>query len=262
MRSITFLGTGHATVVDCFNSCFYLKDGRTSLLVDLGGGLGLLGRLRRAGIRTRDIQNVFITHGHSDHILGLMGLAYLLKQDPSHKVRIFCSAAVKRTIEALFRRAFPSNARLLKESLLLNVVGSGKSARIGSLDATFFDLHSRKLAEQLGLHLCFKDKTRLVFFGDEPLKPGMERYAKGADIFIHEAFCLQREQARFGAHAKGHSTVSDAAKAAQQANARRLILIHMGDNDLKQRKRLYGEEARRFFQGPVVVPADLETVRF
>lgn len=35
---ITMLGTGNATVTECYNTCFVLRDGKRHLLVDGGGG--------------------------------------------------------------------------------------------------------------------------------------------------------------------------------------------------------------------------------
>ena len=40
------------------------------LLVDAGGGNGILQQLEKAGIRLGDIHDMFITHAHTDHILG------------------------------------------------------------------------------------------------------------------------------------------------------------------------------------------------
>lgn len=42
MNKITMLGTGNATVTQCYNTCFALQTGTTLLLVDGGGGNGVL----------------------------------------------------------------------------------------------------------------------------------------------------------------------------------------------------------------------------
>ncbi len=42
--------------------------------------------------------------------------------------------------------------------------------------------------------------------------------------------------------------------------AKNLILWHTKDNDVKNRKKLYEEEANKFFLGNVYVPNDLEEV--
>lgn len=50
MNKITILGTGNAVVDRCYNTCFVLETSATKLLVDAGGGNGILRRLKEAGI--------------------------------------------------------------------------------------------------------------------------------------------------------------------------------------------------------------------
>ena len=40
--NLTILGTGNATVTHCYNTCFVLHEGGQYLLVDGGGGNGIL----------------------------------------------------------------------------------------------------------------------------------------------------------------------------------------------------------------------------
>ena len=50
ITELTMLGTGNATVTRCYNTCFTIKTGKNILLVDAGGGNGILGQLEKAGI--------------------------------------------------------------------------------------------------------------------------------------------------------------------------------------------------------------------
>ena len=75
------LGTGNATVTRCYNTCFVLKDKDNSLLlVDAGGGNGVLSQLEKANISLTDIHDVFLTHAHTDHILGVVWVARMIMQ--------------------------------------------------------------------------------------------------------------------------------------------------------------------------------------
>ena len=65
MNKITMLGTGNATVTQCYNTCFALQTDTTLLLVDGGGGNGVLGQLKKAGIAIADIHHLFVTHAHT-----------------------------------------------------------------------------------------------------------------------------------------------------------------------------------------------------
>ena len=49
-NQITMLGTGNATVSQIYNTCFLLKTSSTLLLVDAGGGNGILSQLKKANV--------------------------------------------------------------------------------------------------------------------------------------------------------------------------------------------------------------------
>ena len=63
---ITILGTGNAHATRCYNTCFTLHGEKGVLLVDAGGGNGILTQLEKAGIRRKDISDLFVTHAHTD----------------------------------------------------------------------------------------------------------------------------------------------------------------------------------------------------
>lgn len=44
-NTLTLLGTGYATVTNCYNTCFLLRDEEQLLLVDGGGGNTILSQL-------------------------------------------------------------------------------------------------------------------------------------------------------------------------------------------------------------------------
>ena len=91
---LTMLGTGNAKVTECYNTCFLLSDAGRHFLVDGGGGNGILKQLKSAGTDWRDIHDIFVTHRHMDHILGVMWMirmfAQAMKRDGyAEEVRIY-----------------------------------------------------------------------------------------------------------------------------------------------------------------------------
>lgn len=80
MNRITMLGTGSALVTQCYNTCFVLETPTTRLLVDAGGGNGVLSQLRKAGISIAGIHHLFVTHAHTDHILGVIWVIRMVAQ--------------------------------------------------------------------------------------------------------------------------------------------------------------------------------------
>ncbi len=80
MNKMTMLGTGNATVTRCYNTCFVLETSTTRLLVDAGGGNGILGQLEKVGIPIADIHHLYVTHAHTDHVLGVVWIIRMVAQ--------------------------------------------------------------------------------------------------------------------------------------------------------------------------------------
>ncbi len=70
MNKLTILGTGNAMVTHCFNTCFILHHDDQKLMVDAGGGNGILRQMEQAKIPFTDIHDLFLTHAHTDHVMG------------------------------------------------------------------------------------------------------------------------------------------------------------------------------------------------
>ena len=78
--NITMLGTGNAMVTECYNTCFVLQDGEKHLLVDGGGGNTLLRQLKQAGFAWQDMREIFVTHKHVDHLMGIVWMIRMICQ--------------------------------------------------------------------------------------------------------------------------------------------------------------------------------------
>ena len=71
MRKLVILGTGFAMATKCFNTCFFLELEDGSLfLTDAGGGNGILRQLEVTNFDYNKCHHMFVTHGHTDHIVG------------------------------------------------------------------------------------------------------------------------------------------------------------------------------------------------
>ena len=75
---LTLLGTGNAGVTACYNTCFVLNDGENFFLVDGGGGNTVLRQLKEVGIDTNEIHDIFVTHKHIDHLLGIIWIVRMI----------------------------------------------------------------------------------------------------------------------------------------------------------------------------------------
>ena len=77
---------------------------------------------------------------------------------------------------------------------------------------------------------------------------------------MHEAFCLHSEADIFKPYEKNHSTVKDACELARKLNVKNVILYHTEDKNYGKRKALYIEEGKKYFDGNIIIPDDMETI--
>ena len=78
MERLIVLGTGNAQAIHCYNTCYAMQKGEEYFLIDAGGGNGILSQLDKAGIPLESIHNIFVTHAHNDHILGMVWMIRMI----------------------------------------------------------------------------------------------------------------------------------------------------------------------------------------
>lgn len=265
MNKIIMLGTGHATVTKCYNTCFIVKSSENMLLVDAGGGNGILRQLEAAGIDIADIHNLFVTHAHTDHILGVIWVIRMVMQkkvDGKYEgnLNLYGNDKVVNVIDKICNMILHKNYEKQKgKTVILHKLSDGDEFSLGSMRLQCFDILSKK-EKQYGFTLHFADGTRLVCFGDEPCNDHTLHYAQGTDWMMCEAFCLYSDRERFHPYEKCHSTALDAGKIAQELGVKNLVVYHTEDTDLYHRKQLYTHELSENYHGNIFVPDDLETI--
>lgn len=261
---LTILGTGNAAVTECYNTCFALSEGKRHFLVDTGGGNQILKILKDVDIPLEEIHDIFITHEHIDHLLGLVWLIRMMGQKMNQgkyegDVRIYCHSGLVSTITTIAELTIQKKVtKHIGERILLTPLESGDVKRILDCDVTFFDIGSTK-ARQFGFTLTTKEGTKLSCCGDEPYNPCEEAYVKDSDWLMHEAFCLYGEADKFKPYEKHHSTVKEACQLAGELGVKNLILYHTEETHLAERKRIYTEEGHTFYRGNLYVPDDKDT---
>lgn len=261
------LGTGNAAVTKCYNTCFVLRkeEENESLLVDAGGGNGVLVQLEKAGIPVNTIHNVFVTHAHTDHLLGAIWIIRTvaqLKQKGAYEgtLRIYGHDKVVEVLEWICRMTLPKKiVAFLGNGIELCEVKDGETIEVLGMNLQCFDIHSTK-EKQYGFALTLADGRRMVCLGDEPYNEQNRAYVEEADWLLCEAFCLYADREVFKPYEKHHSTALDAGKLAEELGVKNLLLFHTEDKTLSERRVKYTAEAKQYFSGSVFVPDDLEKI--
>ncbi|HLM91920.1 MAG TPA: MBL fold metallo-hydrolase [Thermoplasmata archaeon] len=230
---LTFLGTGAGN---------FRGDRRhmSSALVEgvlLDCGAGTTGRLHDAALFDR-VDGILVSHLHSDHIAGLFDfLLHTLLTGRRRPLTIVSPPGLAPILRAMIDvgamvkdPADLYDFRLI-EGLVPEVAIGPWGVRGVALDHTVYNLG----------YLLSQDGTTVFYTGDtrEPSVPADVR----ADFVLHESTYSDRNAHL--AREFGHSTASQAARAATAMGARRLFLTHIGGDEGTDAEIL--REARRGF---------------
>lgn len=265
MEKITMLGTGSAMVTKCYNTCFTISDEDEYFLVDAGGGNTILANLEKCNIPINLIHNIFVSHNHNDHILGVIWVMriacyQMLKGTYEGNLNIYCH---DKSIEAL--RAIssyvlqPKFLKLFDDRVIFHSIKDGYKTKILNREIEFFDIHSTKELQH-GFKLILNNKKTLTFLGDEPYRDNINKYCVNVDYLMHEAYCSFLDADKFRPYEKHHATAKDACENAAKVNAKTIIIYHAVDNDLETRKERYVNEGSKVFKGTIYAPNDLDEI--
>lgn len=263
METLNIIGTGSAMVTKCYNTCFTISDGKKHFLVDAGGGNTILANLEKMNISINDINSFFISHNHSDHLMGAVWIVRaigqaILNNKYTDNLTIYAHEssinALKTICELVLQKKFINlfNSRIK----FIKIVNNTKLNILGR-DTTFFDIKSSKLL-QFGFKAKLLNSKILTFLGDEPYNDSLKIYSENVDYLLHEAFCLYSEKEIFKPYEKHHATVKDACQNASNLKVKNIILYHTEDKNISNRKNLYISEGKIEFKGNIIVPNDLE----
>lgn len=262
---LTMLGTGNAAVTECYNTCFVISDGDKYFMVDGGGGNTLLAQLKHAGLDWMDMRDIFVTHKHVDHLMGIIWMVRMICQNMNRgkyfgEANIYAHDEVIYLIRDMASKLFTEKENaFIDKRLHLIEVHDGEEMNIIGRKVTFFDIRSTK-AKQFGFSMEMAEGEKLTCCGDEPYNPCEKQYAENSKWLLHEAFCLYSQADRFNPYEKHHSTVKDACELAEKLKIPNLILYHTEDKNIKDRKRLYSQEGKEYYSGNLYIPDDLEEI--
>ena len=265
---ITMLGTGNATVSQIYNTCFVLQTPSTLMLVDAGGGNGILAQLKKVNVQISDIHHLFVTHAYTDHVLGVIWVIRMVAQCKGYEglLHVYGNDKVMKVIKTIIDMIL-AKKQLAKvaERVVFHQLEDGDCFEVGDMKLECFDIQSTK-EKQFGFRaeLPSSDESGkplvLACLGDEPYNEQNRRYIVGADWMMCEAFCLYADRDTFKPYEKCHSTALDAGKLAEELGVKNLILYHTEEKTLANRKENYTREAAENFKGRIFVPDDLEVI--
>ena len=114
MDKIIMLGTGNGEVLDLYNTCFFIKNDESNFLIDTGGSVEIINKLKKSDITLFELNSIFISHSHTDHILGLLWIfkfvgVLAIKGKINYKINIYCNDVVCEAIKGISAKILPSS---------------------------------------------------------------------------------------------------------------------------------------------------------
>ena len=266
MERIIVLGTGTASVTENFNTCFLLENKDNEyILVDTGGGNGILRQFKLANISLNSIHNIFISHKHIDHLFGLVWIYRFVdlsmqRGDYKGDLNIYChdelAPIIRYMLTHLLRK---SQLEYLDKRIFINVVENHQKVKVLNYELEFLDIVS-KSDKQYGFKTTLNNGKTLAFLGDEPLDEKLYDDVKNIDYLLHESFCLETESDKYKPREKNHDTVKSASIKAENLGIKNLVLWHTQENLGTNRQKEYLKEAKENFSGKVYIPNDLDII--
>ena len=182
---LTLLGTGNALVTECYNTCFVLSEGEKHFMIDAGGGNTVLRQLKRAGIDVNAIHDLFLTHKHVDHFMGIIWMIRVICQNMQKGVyhgeaRIYGHAEVIEQVHQVAHMLLgKKQTKYIGDRVHLIAVADGETREIQGNAVTFFDIQSTK-AKQFGFSMEYAEGKKLTCCGDEPYNECEQKYAQNS----------------------------------------------------------------------------------
>jgi len=242
-----------------FGPSILVDAGSERLLID--AGRGALQRLRQMGID--DVPRVFLTHLHSDHIVGLPDL-YLTGWLIGHRRVPFAVRGPEGTTAMMnhLREAFAfdigfriSDDKVPAEGATLDArdIAEGVAYEANGVRVTAFDVDHRPIEPALGYRIDYGGHS-VVLSGDTRFSENLIAHARGADLLIHEVAAIEGQTQATSSVLAHHTTPEQAGEVFSRVHPKLAVYSHIvggfTDEQLVQM-------TRKTYQGPLVVGADL-----
>ncbi len=218
-------------------------------------GPGIYQRLLRAGLDPLAVTDVYLTHQHGDHSLGVPmfdnGRWY---RGSNRVVRLHGPEEALAAVRAVTLAVYPDHLRRWESSVELHPHPTdGSSVEAPAPDLRVASAPAAHSVAGVAYRFDLPSGASFVYSGDTPPSDVVAGLAAGADLLLHDAtFSASLAPGRVGAD---HATPTDAALVAARAGVRRLGLVHLAP-ELDGHEEEIVREARRSFAGEVFVPAD------
>jgi ribonuclease Z len=267
---ITLLGTGAPPPrLDRFGPSTLIEVGNDKFIVD--AGRGAMQRLFQLGISFSEITGMFLTHHHSDHVVGFpdlwltgwIGRAWGKRNQP---LQVWGPEGTKQMMEHL-SKAFAVDIRVRSKNypldgikLLAQKIKEGVVLERDGIRITAFEVdHGGEDLPAYGYRIDYHGRAA-VLSGDTTFNENLIRHARSADVLVHEVTAASGTAAESPEQLKrigrNHTTPDQAGEIFSRVEPKLAVYNHL---------LLFGgataadliPATRKKYSGPLVVGEDL-----
>lgn len=270
---VTLLGTGTPVpAMNRFGPSILVEAAAQKFLFD--AGRGALQRLTQLKIRWQDIDGLFLTHLHSDHLVGFPDLwltGWLVGDRRDRPLHVWGPRGTKEMMSHLEKayefdirirlyddRAPPDGIVILAEDMNEGVVFEKDGVRI-----TAFEVDHSPIRPAFGFRVDYGGRS-VVLSGDTRVSQNLIRYAQGVDLLIHEVASPESFQ-RAGIPSERakpiiehHVTPEQAGYVFAKTNPKLAVYSHIVQPDATEQDLI--PLTRRTYSGAVEVGEDLMVI--
>ena len=239
---LTLLGTGCPKVDHKrFGPSNLITSKQAKILIDCGSGVTQ--RLDEAKVSTADIDALFLTHLHSDHVVDLYQL--IISSWHSYRIKpwkIFGPKGTKKFVtnimkawqdERNLRIKYESRSSTKAFKTTIKEFKNLRKIKIKDINIEYFEVDHRPVKYAYGFNFLYKRK-KLTISGDTKPCENIMKYGQNADVLLHEVFIdgeikeINKMRTKKTLHnvKKYHTSSSQVGKVAYITQSKKLILTH------------------------------------
>jgi len=264
---LTLLGTGCPSVdYRRFGPANLVSTNKSSILVDCGSGVTQ--RLKEAKVSTADIDALFLTHLHSDHVVDLYQL--IISSWHSYRTKswkIFGPRGTKKFVKNLINTWKDERTLRIKnehrssvQAFNTKVTEFDKYGKIKVKDFVieYFTVDHKPVKYAYGFNF-FHQKKKLTISGDTKPCENLMKYGQLTDLLLHEVFIegeinsfFKMRSKRTLHNVKAYHTLSTiVGKVAKVTRCKKLVLTHFVPTQFNE-KKLIEVVAKDFGKKPII----------
>ncbi|MCK4552773.1 ribonuclease Z [Candidatus Pacearchaeota archaeon] len=247
---LTILGSG-TFVPELKRTCssYLIENDNEKIVFDFGRGA--IRNLLKLKINLYEINQIFISHMHTDHSTELASFIQFILDAPEKKnlkkeYFIYGPIGIKRDMQNMLKTFHIEKHKNLHR---IKVNEIKDNLKIGCFKIKAFKVKHGKI-NSLSYRIEIKNKS-LCYSGDSSYCEGLKHACKNVDLAIIESTAPKTW------NLKNHLTGKEAGKIALESNVKNLIITHVANAYLSKVKK----DVKKNYKGKVIIAKDLRRIK-